>query len=104
MHSLAVDSGNLELSQRIGTGNDTLRGDLITLQNKLLKRSELKIDLASTGARQSGSLFNGTDAGLPLRRYLEELPSTDHPWAGASDIEDILSIHTLQVSFAILLW
>ena len=59
MHSLVVDSGNLELSQRIGADNDALRGDLITHQDKLLKRSELKIDHASTGARKSGSLFNG---------------------------------------------
>jgi hypothetical protein len=56
----------------------------------------MKIENASHRP-QKGSIFGGTDCGLPLRRYLEQLPPVDHPWSGVGDIEDILSLKTLSV-------
>ena len=44
-----------------------------------------------------GSLFNGTDAGISLRRFLEDLPPMSHPCAGTSEIGEILSLRSLQV-------
>ena len=95
-YSYAIESGNQELSEQIESGNEAIRNDLSTLQQDLRVRKERKLDLASTGG-DHGSLFNGTDAGIPLRRYIEDLPPLSHPWAGASDIGEILSLRSLQV-------
>jgi hypothetical protein len=96
IYSYAIESGNRELSRQIESGNDAIRYDLSNLQQDIRIRKERKVDLASTGG-QHGSLFNGTDAGIPLRRYLEDLPPMSHPWAGASEIGEILSLQSLQV-------
>ena len=96
VYRYAIESGNQELSKQIESGNDAIRNDISNLQQDIRNRKERKIDLASTGG-EHGSLFNGTDAGIPLRRYLEDLSSMSHPWAGASDIGEILSLRSLQV-------
>jgi hypothetical protein len=84
------------LSKQIESGNEAIRIDLSNLQQDFRVRKERKLDLASTGG-EHGSLFNGTDAGIQLRRYIEDLPPLSHPWAGASDIGEILSLRSLQV-------
>ena len=96
VYSYAIESGNQELSKQIESGNDAIRNDISNLQQNIRNGKERKIDLASTRG-ELGSLFNGTDAGIPLRRYLEDLPPMSHPWAGASDIGEILSLRSLQV-------
>jgi hypothetical protein len=96
-YSYAIESGNQELSKQIESGNDAIRNDLSNLQQDIRTRKDRKLDLASTGG-DHGSLFNGTDAGIPLRRYLEDLPPLSHPWAGASEIGEILSLRSLQVN------
>lgn len=95
--SYAIESGNQELSKQIESGNDAIRGDISNLQQDIRYRKERKVDLASVGG-EHGSRFNGTDAGIPLRRYLEDLPPMSHPWAGANEIGDILSLRSLQVN------
>jgi len=95
-YSYAIESGNQELSKQIESGNEAIRNDLSNLQQDLRVRKEHKLDLASAGG-DHGSLFNGTDAGILLRRYREDLPPLSHPWAGASDMGEILSLRSLQV-------
>lgn len=53
-----------------------------------------KVELASVSGRR-GSQSEQTDAGFPLRRFLENLPPPGHPWAAASEAGDILTIDGL---------
>lgn len=94
-----MESGNKELSKQIETGNDALRADFKTLNQTIINRKQVTLDNSSqTGAH--GSLFNGTDDGVLLRRYLDELPPTSHPWARVSEIGDILSFKSMSVHFS----
>jgi hypothetical protein len=89
----AIQTGNSELGAQIDVGNDALRRDFQNLQSHIAKEKQNKIDNASiTGRRWSRS--NVTDVNFSLKRYLDELPPEDHPWASMSEPEDVISLES----------
>jgi hypothetical protein len=95
--SCAVQTGIEKVGEQIEAGNDALLHDFHKLRQNILRQKENKMDAISILGRQ-GSLSNRTDANFPLRRYMEELPPEDPPWARMSEPQDVLSLESLYVS------
>lgn len=96
INTYAVENGKEEIKEELLARTTSIRANLAMISADLKNRAT-NVRRSDSQNSSKGSLFNGTDSGLPLRRFLEEAIPNDHPWTGATNINEIISVDALSL-------